>query len=75
MMQQRQQPIPIVHPGGVQPYHGSTPQAPGMALMAMLAGRTAGGYNPQDIPRQVQKQSRGGGQMSLLSSLAQRMPR
>ena len=65
----RQKPVPLVQPGGVQPYHGSTPQMPGMALMAMLAGRTAGGFNPQDIPRQVQRQARGGQPMSLLSSL------
>lgn len=53
----------------MQPYEGSTPQVPGMALMAMMAGRTAGGFNPMDVRRQVQRQARGGQQMSLLASL------
>jgi hypothetical protein len=47
-------PIPLVQPGGIQPYHGSTPSQPGPALTAMLAGRTAGGMNPADITRRSQ---------------------
>ncbi len=58
MMFQRQKPIPMVQAGGMQPYHGSTPQMPGMALTAMLAGRTSQGYNPQDIVRQTQRGGR-----------------
>lgn len=48
-------PIPLVQPSGIQPYHGSTPQIPGPALMAMLAGRTASGFNPADLTRATQK--------------------
>lgn len=55
----RQQPIPIVQAGGMQPYHASTPQIPGQALLAMLAGRTATGYNPMDVTRATQKAARG----------------
>lgn len=65
-------PIPLVQAGGIQPYHGSTPQIPGPALLAMLAGRTAGGYNPMDARRAVQKQARPrarGQGSSLLDSL------
>lgn len=51
----RYQPIPLVQAGGIQPYHGSTPQVPGSALMAMLAGRTASGFNPMDVTRATQK--------------------
>lgn len=60
-------PIPIVQSGGIQPYHGSTPQIPGPALAAMLAGRTASGYNPADITRATQKKS---GQQQLSGLLA-----
>lgn len=50
--------IPIVQAGGIQPYHGSTPQIPGQALMAMLAGTTLGGYHPHDAQRANQKAAR-----------------
>lgn len=58
-MTPRQKPIPLVQAGGVQPYHASTPQMPGMALTAMLAGRDAQGFNPMDITRLTQKAGRG----------------
>lgn len=54
----RYRPIPLVQAGGIQPYHGSTPQAPGMALTAMLAGRSAAGFNPMDVQRGAQKTAR-----------------
>lgn len=54
----RFQPIPLVHAGGFQPYHGSTPQVPGPALQAMMAGRTASGWNPMDVTRATQKAAR-----------------
>lgn len=47
-------PIPLVQPGGVQPYTQAGGREPGPALLAMLAGRTAGGFNPQDVRRQSQ---------------------
>lgn len=47
-------PIPIIHPGGYQPYARAGGQAPGPALVAMLAGRTAGGQNPMDAVRGAQ---------------------
>lgn len=65
----KQKPIPLVQMGGMQPYHGMTPSAPGPALLAMLAGRTASGWNPADITRAVQKQA-GKGSSSLLLSLS-----
>jgi hypothetical protein len=47
-------PIPLVQPGGIQPFHGSTPSEPGPALLAMLKGRTAGGIHPLDAQRTSQ---------------------
>jgi hypothetical protein len=47
-------PIPLVQPGGVQPYTQAGGREPGPALMAMLAGRTAGGFNPMDAQRSSQ---------------------
>lgn len=66
---QRFQPIPLVQAGGIQPFHGSTPQQPGMALMAMLAGRSATGVNPMDVQRAAQKTARRR-PASLLDTLA-----
>jgi hypothetical protein len=51
-------PIPIVQAGGMQPYEGSTPQAPGMALAAMLRGTMGDGSHPADAMRMVQRQAR-----------------
>lgn len=42
----------------MQPYHGSTPQIPGQALMAMLQGTMASGYHPMDAQRATQKAAR-----------------
>jgi hypothetical protein len=39
-----------------QPYRKGN-RTPTMALTAMLRGRTAGGWNPQDITRMAQKLS------------------
>lgn len=47
-------PIPLVQMGGVQPFHGSTPQPPGAALLAMTRGATFGGFNPIDAQRGLQ---------------------
>lgn len=65
----RFKPIPIVQAGGIQPYHASTPQIPGQALQAMLAGRTASGWNPADITRMTQKAAKRR-PASLLDTLA-----
>lgn len=46
-------PIPIVQPGGVQPYSPQGGREPGQALLAMLAGRTFGGFNPMDVQRSL----------------------
>lgn len=62
-------PLPLVQYGGIQPFHSSTPQQPGMALMAMLAGRSATGMNPMDVQRGAQKAARRG-PSSLLDTLA-----
>jgi hypothetical protein len=38
-----------------QPYRKGSPlRTPGMALSAMLKGRTASGHNPKDLERNVQ---------------------
>jgi len=42
-----------------QPYRKG-PRQPGQALTAMLKGRTASGFNPKDIERNVQKLTRAG---------------
>jgi hypothetical protein len=47
-------PIPLIQYGGVQPFHGSTPQIPGPALLAMLRGSTFGGQNPMNAQRGLQ---------------------
>lgn len=60
------QPIPIINPGGYQPFSKAGGQMPGPALVAMLAGRTAGGYNPMDAVRAAQMARR---QPSLLDLL------
>lgn len=46
--------VPLLQPGGHQPYDASSAQTPGPALTAMLAGRTASGQNPQDAWRRMQ---------------------
>lgn len=66
---QRFQSIPLIHAGGVQPFHGSTPQPPGDALMAMLRGATFGGANPMDAQRGLQVAARKR-PLSLLDMLA-----
>ena len=66
---QRFKPIPLVQAGGIQPYHASTPQIPGQALMAMLRGTMADGSHPADAMRMVQRQARGRPR-SLLDTLA-----
>ena len=71
----RQKPVPLVQPGGVQPYHGATPQHPGPDLMAMLAGRDAQGGNPMDAWRAMQRQARVGQQQQVALSLLQRLAR
>lgn len=62
-------PIPLVQPGGVQPYHGSTPSEPGPSLLAMMRGTTFGGINPMDPMRQMQSASRGRRRATLLDTL------
>jgi len=44
-----------------QPYRKG-PRQPGMALNAMLKGRTSSGFNPKDIERNVQRLQRSGAQ-------------
>lgn len=61
-------PIPLVQAGGIQPYHGSTPQMPGDALLAMMRGSTFGGANPMDATRGLQS-SAGRRPMLLLDML------
>lgn len=51
----RYDPIPLVQAGGHQPYSKQGGRHPGAALLAMLAGSTAGGANPQDSWRQMQR--------------------
>ena len=51
----RYAPLPLVSPGGYQPYQKQQGRHPGAALLAMLQGSTAGGMNPQDSWRQMQK--------------------
>jgi hypothetical protein len=50
----------VGHDGGFQPYKAGQPRDRGPALQSMLAGEGSMG-NPQDVKRQVQKQSPGGG--------------
>lgn len=61
-------PIPLVQAGGIQPFHGSTPQIPGDSLMAMLRGATFGGMNPIDASRGLQKAA-GKRPLTLLDTL------
>lgn len=61
-------PIPLVQAGGIQPFHGSTPQIPGDSLMAMLRGATFGGMNPMDAKRGLQRAA-GNRPMTLLDTL------
>lgn len=60
-------PIPLIQAGGIQPFHGSTPQPPGDALMAMLRGATFSGANPMDASRGLQRAASGPSLLSLLS--------
>lgn len=46
-----------------QPYRKG-PRQPGMALNAMLKGRTSSGFNPKDIERNVAKMKQAGKQPS-----------
>lgn len=48
-------PLPLVQPGGIQPYTQAGGRAPGPALSAMLAGTTLFGQNPMDFQRAAQK--------------------
>jgi hypothetical protein len=54
----RFQPIPLIQPSGVQPYHQAGGQLPGPALTAMLGGRTLFGANPMDAKRASQAMAR-----------------
>lgn len=51
----RYEPIPLLQMGGHQPFAKEGGRHPGAALLAMLQGSTAGGYNPADSWRQMQK--------------------
>lgn len=51
----RFEPLPLVQPGGIQPYTQAGGRAPGPALSAMLAGTTLFGQNPMDFQRAAQK--------------------
>lgn len=64
---QRFDPLPLIQFGGFQPYQGQQGREQGPALLAMLAGRTAGGWNPMDVTRNLQRVA--GNQPSLLASL------
>jgi hypothetical protein len=64
-------PIPLVQAGGIQPYHGSTPQMPGDALQAMMRGMTFGGQHPMNASRALQS---GPTLLSLLSSGGSQTP-
>ena len=66
-MMQRQRPIPLIQPSGIQPYAQAGGQLPGPALNAMLAGRTLYGVNPQDPQRQSQAMAR---RRTLVDALA-----
>jgi hypothetical protein len=65
----RYPPIKTVKRGGHQPYAKGAGRAPGPSLMAMLAGKTAGGQNPMDAKRAMQKSARRRRPKSLLHSL------
>ncbi len=65
----RYDPLPLVHPGGYQPHQKGQGRFPGQALLAMLQGSTAGGYNPADSWRAMQKAE------SARSEFRQRRPR
>lgn len=54
----RHQPLPLVQPSGLQPYHGAMARFPGPALDAMQGGRTLFGMNPADTRRALQVASR-----------------
>lgn len=51
----RYDPIPLIQMGGSQPFAKEGGRHPGAALLAMLQGSTAGGYNPADSWRAMQK--------------------
>lgn len=57
--------VPLLEPGGAQPYSPHGGQAPGPALHAMKGGSTLFGVNPMDVQRKAQVAARG----SLLGSL------
>jgi hypothetical protein len=66
----RYDPIPLVQRGGSQPYSTQGGRHPGAALLAMLQGSTAGGINPMDSWRQMQKsETRQKRPMTLLDML------
>lgn len=54
-MEAKQRGVPLVQPGGVQPYHGSSASHPGPALDAMRKGTLLDGSHPHDAMRAVQK--------------------
>lgn len=61
-------PIPLVHPGGIQPYSQAGGQMPGPALLAMMRGATFGGQNPINAFRGLQSAA-GKRPMTLLDLL------
>jgi hypothetical protein len=66
-MEAKQKGVPLVQPGGVQPYHGSSASHPGMAHDAMRQGTMLSGHHPADAMRAVQRAARR--PRSLLESL------
>lgn len=60
-------PIPLIHPGGIQPFAKEGGQEQGAALLAMLRGATFSGMNPQDPWRAMQASANGPTVLSLLA--------
>lgn len=68
----RYDPIPIVQPGGYQPFAPAGGRQAGPALLAMLQGTTLYGQNPQDAARALQRSSKARPRRSLIESLLQK---
>lgn len=66
-MEAKQRGVPLIQPGGHQPYHGATPSHPGPAHDAMRKGTMLSGHHPHDAMRAAQRAARR--PRSLLDSL------
>lgn len=50
--------VPLLEPGGYQPFHASRASQPGAPKDAMMRGSTLFGYNPMDAQRASQRAMR-----------------